>query len=174
MTDDDMKFERELKHRLRDNEERGIVLTPLASMRDDDDGPSDITKKVIQGLDEVLDAYFYSIMGEDTDYDTIYDMTQSIISGLSDKELRKMCKRHRFTEDELNYMKYVSYAREWRGTKGMGYGTAYAIRDILLREHLIKSEGKGALPLLKRAAENLPNGIGLSKTKKYFSELCSK
>ncbi|MCR5185677.1 MAG: hypothetical protein K6D97_00980 [Clostridia bacterium] len=169
-------FETELRKNLREGAKSNIDfrMIPLGGTISDDDSVSRFTKDVYHGLDEVLDAFFYAKLGEDTDYDTIADLTEEFMGRFTDKNIAQMYKQHHFTDEELDFMRYTTSTHKWRGKREIGIGASYALRDILLREEVIREFGEDALPQLKMAAENLPGNYGFSEAKKHFSGLFSK
>ncbi len=177
MSVEDDYFEIELRNRLRDESKDNIdfKMVPLEATREDDDTVSNFTRKtVFDGLDEVLDAFFYARLGEGTDYDVIADRTESFLNKFTDKNIAKMYREHHFTDEEMDFMRYTTATHKWRGIREYGIDASYALRDILLREQVIKEFGEDALPALKRAAESLPNNYGFSMAKRHFSELFSE
>ena len=175
MPNGEINFEEELRRRLKEQEEKNLEfkINLLASMDTHSDELSGITETVTDRIEEILDEFFYAKMGKDTDYETIYGTTERFMSGLSDRNLAMMYKMHRFTDEEMDYVKYTQYTHIWRGSKNMGYGAAYAVRDVLLRNLIIKEFGEESLPMLREVINGLPNETRYYKAKKYFSELFS-
>ena len=171
----DNYFETELRRRLREDTIKNLYMrmNPLGGMSSDSDKVSDLTKITLKGLDEVLDAYFYEEMGHDTEYDVIADKTEEFINGFTNRNITEMYNQHEFTDEEWDYMKYTTITHKWRDQRNLGIGAAYAIRDILLRDRIIREFGEDALPKLKKAAEGLKGEYGFSSAKRHFSELFS-
>ena len=171
----DNYFETELRKRLRKDAIKNLDLRmhPLGGMNGNSDIVSDLTKTTFKGLDEVLDAYFYEEMGQDTEYDVIADRTEDFINGFTNRKITEMYNQHEFTDEEMAFMKYTTITHKWRDQRNLGIGAAYAIRDILLRDRIIREFGEDALPKLKKAAEGLKSEYGFSAAKRHFSALFS-
>ena len=169
---DDLYFEEELKRRKKKEVENR--LNRLNIFFKCGNSMSEITQSVLQQFDYVLDEYFFSKYGKETEYDEIDKMTQEFMNQFTDNNLEEMFEKTNFTEEEMDYMKLVQISRTWGGMKDYNINAKYALVDILIKRKIIENFGEESIPIFNNLLQlDMFNESRFSSMKKHFMQLLS-
>lgn len=169
---DDLYFEEELKRRKKKEVENR--LNRLNIFFKCGNSMSEITQSVLQQFDYVLDEYFFSKYGKETEYDEIDKMTQEFMNQFTDNNLEEMFEKMNFTEEEMDYMKLVQISRTWGGMKDYNINAKYALVDILIKRKIIENFGEESIPIFNNLLQlDMFNESRFSSMKKHFMQLLS-
>lgn len=169
---EDLYFEKELRNREKEKVKRRLEQYSVYFQAGDK--MSETTRQVFQNFDEVLDTYYSKKYGNTKNYDEIYEMVEAFKSQLTDDELSAMYHQHKFSQEEMDYIKLVQISSTWRGEHQFNIGAQYAIIDILLREKIIEQFGEDAFIEFREILQNeLPKTEAYRKMTKHYMQLLS-
>lgn len=169
---EDLYFENELRNRERKRIEEGIKEYRIYF--NSGNKMSELTKHIYQEFDEILDVYYRRKFGDAKEYDEIYEMTEMFKQQLTDDRLFEMYNNHKFSEEEIEYIKLVEISSTWRGEKSFDIDAKYAITDILLRTKIIEQFGEDALEVFRDVIQReLPKTERYRKTENHYTQLLS-
>lgn len=170
---EDLYFENELRNKERENVKRR--LEEYRVYFNSKDEISETTKQVFQNFEDVLDIYYSRIFGDTKDYNEIYEMTEKFKQRLTDDELSAMYNKHKFSQEEIEYIELVQISSTWRGYHSFNNVDAkYAIIDILLRTMIIEQFGEESLQTFRNIIQNeLPKTERYRKMVDHYMQLLS-